>query len=208
MAVDDKLIKKEDYFGYVVGQDPNTKEESVSAMYSRINYDNLEDIFRFPRKDEEDYEYYETKAVAYLSDDGEWQVAFMTEIDKAHHRHALCSLILYDLDRLDEEFFDDNYKQEKKNRALDLFDGEVEKIGPVLEKSVGFKLRYDLGTKKINFIYQQSWMTNLVVPKVDLQIDATIELISRIDPDLLSERYRKLDIEYQNSLIKRYGVKE
>ncbi len=196
-------MEENHYICDVIGTHPKTGDKMDSRMYSRITKDNVSELFNPPMDmPQDEVNFYETKAVAYMTDRGKWLIGFMSETEFAHHRHALAALVLHDFKRMTESRpVSEGYEKSIHTMTLALYSGNGKKSRPLLERSVGFKLRYDLDEGLINKIYQQSWMTNRFKPEIDMQIDATIELISRIDPILLSSQYKELNIVDQDDLI-------
>ncbi|MBI4980058.1 hypothetical protein HZC30_00705 [Candidatus Woesearchaeota archaeon] len=170
-----------DLIGPVVGVHPVSGETKVSEMYSRITPETIDDIFQTDLSHKFGEQVRGGKAVVYADYYGRYHVAFLTEAVYTHHRHAAATLV-----GLDDP------------RAKALYEGDYDQVHDLLDRIGGFELQLDAQTRQIIGIQQDSWITKRQrdrgrVISSTMQEEMVLELLSSIDPSLLSERYRELE---------------
>ena len=156
--------------GQVIGANPSTGEVSKGNLYSKIGESNLEEVFQTPLPGVGP-DIYGTKAVVYIDDYGNPQVAFLTETVNTHHRHVLAFLI-------------------GGETGENVYGGEY--TGDVLYRSQGYELQYDrakgqiIGVKRDSQITTQQISRNIMLDKfmVDKMDNA---LLGNIDDKMLED---------------------
>ena len=151
-----------------------------SNLYNLLSKRNADEIFQFNLEDRLGQGIYGGKAVAYINDDGSISVAFLTESEKTHHRHALGTIIGGEKGRLVYNGEYHNYLvSDMKNRAF------------------GFQFQFDKIRRKVLRVEHSSQITNLQKSKgisgwvLQTNAVSTVErlLLESIDPDLFDESF-------------------
>lgn len=151
---------------------------TVSYLYDRVSRNNIDEIFQFNLEEKFGPNIFGGKAVAYINDDGSVSIAFMTESERTHHRHALGTIIGGEKGRLVYNGEYDNYL-----------------ISDLTSRAFGFEFQYDTLSGKIIGMQESSQITNLQKNRgvggwtLQRSVVENIEkkLLEKIDPELFDD---------------------
>lgn len=186
LLVHNKLVPK--VITKVEGLNPNTGERPISNLYDKVSATNIQEVFQNNLESKFGQGIYGGKAVAYIDYEGNYHIAFLTETESTHHRHALAELAKsvhpgdVEITRAANAFYDGNWRD----------------AGRLLSNSFGFEFQFDSKTGKIIGIQQDSWIkktqekTGKKFNKGRLE-ETVLNLIINIDPTLLSDPYKDLN---------------